>query len=93
MPVIWNMDNDSKTITKDMDNDLKPITNSGVKLNEERSWFLISRVGMCHCHHYWGGWSSGYGLTPKGLGGGGPTFESCNGKCLGNNSMLSTHTH
>lgn len=52
MPVIWNMDNDSKTITKDMDNDLKPITNSGVKLNEERSWFLISRVGMCHCHHY-----------------------------------------
>ena len=40
-----------------------------------------------------GGWSSGHGLTPKSLGSGGLKFKSCNGKHLGNSSMLSAYTH
>ena len=40
-----------------------------------------------------GGWSSGHGLTSKGLGGRCPRFETHGGKCLENNFMLSTYTH
>ena len=40
-----------------------------------------------------GSWSSGHGLTPKGLGGRCPRFETHDGKLLGNNSMLSTFAH
>ena len=40
-----------------------------------------------------GGWFSSHGLTPKGLEGRGLKFESCNGKRLENNFMLSAHAH
>ena len=40
-----------------------------------------------------GGRSSGHGLTPKSLEGGGPKFESHNGKRLRNNFILSIYAH
>ena len=63
---------------------------------------LVKEMGSCD---YWGSWPSGYGLISKGLGNGGPIFNSCNRKCSKNNFMLTkcslthflftknTHTH
>ena len=46
---------------------------------------LVKEMGSCD---HWGSWSSGYGLISKGLGDGGPRFNSRDRKRLKNNFML-----